>query len=254
MSALVGNRWFALLFAMLFLSGTVACKQKSAPPAPAKKGSAQGAEDPLDDADDDSNDESDDPESDDETDDDDPEVVPLSIAPATPAALKIGTASPANVAFTLTGADGKDLILGLSEAPIGVKLARTGNTVTMSWAAPLKGSYGIRFVLRDRAACEAAESDASKCEIPEADYGRIGVKGYDIASERFTLEVTEGGGLLGGGGGGNGTLIDQITGLLGGGGNVQGLLQGLSNGQLQQVLGLAQGGFDLSSITALLGL
>ena len=176
-------------------------------------------------------------------------------APASVDALKIPTGSAANIVFNITGAEGREVLVGLMQTVSGATLEQFGTTVTFKWAVPAAGNHPIQFLLRDKQKCVDAESDASRCTINPSDYGQLGTKAYDVASDTYTLVVggagqdqfplpggnTGSGGL---GGGNNAQLIQTIIGLLGGqgGGNLQGVLSGLTNGQLNQLLGKLQNG------------
>lgn len=182
------------------------------------------------------------------------------------AALRFEAGKPLRVLYKITGSEGKELAVGLFELPPGAKVTRDASQVTVAWESPTAGKHGLKVIVRDKKACEAATSDAAKCDIKEADWGKTAKESYDIVSAKATLDVTTGGtspstpsptpapGTTPGGG--NGDLISQILGQLGGAGgpDLQNTLSGLSGGQLQQVLALLQGSggnLDINSILAL---
>lgn len=238
---------------LVTLFAASACKSESAPKAPKKDGAVNGddvlAKDPNDDA----------PPA-------DGAVVsdPLSLDVSNVAALSVKVGTPVSVTFNLTGADGREIFVGMMSSPSGATVSTSGSTVTYSWLTPTGGTYPLKFLLRDRAACEAAETDATACSITSSDTALV-AKSYDVASQEFSLVVstddslalpgTAAGNAAGANaGGGNGQMIQQIVGLLGGGGNLAGLLQGLGGGQLQQILSQLQSGGGGGGITQLIGL
>lgn len=190
--------------------------------------------------------------------------------------LQFTAGAPINLAFRLTNATGKDVIVGLLTTPVGPTLTHNAGSIDVQfyWASPAVGSQKIRFILRDRAKCVAAETDATRCEIRPADFGVIGANSvYDTLSDEYSLEVAQGnglgnglgsilgnGGLSGLGAGNNSALISQITSLLqanGGAGaantnNLNSLLSGLGNGQLQQILNSVKSGGSGANISSLL--
>lgn len=249
-AAMTTRKWSDLLFVTLIVGlgvlPAVGCKNEKAPKTPAP---AQAARDKVTD----NGDDKDLGDEDDVVDDGEP-ASDLAIAPESAATLVVAANVPVNVKFNLSGDSGKDVIVGMSEAPAGAAIVKNGSVVTFSWVGATTGSHVLRFILRDRALCEAAESDPSDCDIATADMGKVGAKSYDVSSAAFTLQVGTGTGTGTGTGAGSGALIQQIVQLLGGGGNLQDVLAGMSNGQLQQVLDLAKGGLNIGAITALLGL
>ncbi len=251
---------------VLSLTSLVACKSSEAPKAPAKKDQSLDAKDnkKLD-----TN--GDDPAADDKDPPAEAAAATLAIAPVDQASLKMGVGTAANISFKISGEEGKEILVGLMQTVDGAKLLTSGTSVALQWAVPTAGTHAIQFLLRDKQKCVEVEGDEAKCAINEAEYGTLGVKSYDVASATFSLEVspstlpgsttttTGTGGLgSGGGGGNNGQLITQIIGLLGGngggGGNLQGLLAGLSNGQLTQILSSIQNGGGGQGIGQLISL
>lgn len=246
-----------LSFAVMITSGLAGCASK---PEPSKTGPKKGAESTP------------------------PAAPPTETSTATTigierteeSALSFATGRPIALSFRLTNAEGKDVIVGLMTTPKGPTLTHADGTtdVTFNWATPAVGTHKVRFVLRDKARCEAAEADATRCAISTADFGVIGANDkYDAVSSEYELTVTQGtipptaggtvdpagnsaggatGGLLGALGGlgglsgGNADLIAKIKDLLGGGalggGKLEGMLSGLGGGQLQSLLGMVQGG------------
>ncbi len=205
-----------------------------------------------------------------------PEAVleaPIGLARADATALQFTSDRPVSLGFKLTNASGKEVIVGLLTTPKGPTLKHdlATDSVTFAWTAPVVGTQKIRFILRDKAKCVAAESDAARCEIKPEDFGVLGANDkYDVVSDEYALEVTQGlastaatgatgtgtGALSGLSGlaGGNGAMISQITGLLGGGGNLTSMLSGLGGGQLQQVLALVKGGGSGADVSTLIHL
>lgn len=245
------------------LTTLISCKAEKAPKAPAKKDSSldQEEQEGLEGGDDDGEFVPEDTSTD--TDTETETVAPLSIEVSDANALKAKIGAPVSVAFDLKGAEGKAVAVGLMELPEGATLEKSGDKVTFKWASPLGGSHAIKFLLRDKDKCEEAGGD---CDIATSDFGKLTAKQYDVQSETFTLEVEtednlpqpgQNGGLggLGGLGGNNDQLIQQIIQLLGGNGpGIQGLLQGLSGGQLNQILNQLQIGGGGGGIGQLIGL
>jgi hypothetical protein len=173
----------------------------------------------------------------------------------------VGTAM--SLTFNVVGDGGKNIGVGLIEAPSGMIASASGTTITVAWSAPIAGAHEIKFLLRDMDRCTAAKSEAD-CKVDGVSPTALKVGEFDVTSKAFNITVdgsastdpstsTDTGT-------GNGGLIDAITSLLGGGGGgggLQDLLSGLSNGQLQDLLGQLTGGggggFDISQILGALG-
>jgi hypothetical protein len=203
-----------------------------------------------------------------------PAALGLGLERADQTALSFTAGTPINLAFKLTNADGIDVIVGLLETPATGAAAPTithdagSADVGFAWASPTAGAQQkIRFILRDKAKCEAAESaDPTRCVIKPEDFGVIGAnQAYDVVSDEYLIDVaasTAPATTLPSSGTGTtpetGTktgLLGQISSLLGGGGGgASGLLGGLGTGQLSSILSGLKGGGSLSSILSMLGL
>lgn len=241
----------SLVLAVAAVSG---CKSESAPKAPEKKDSLDAKEkkdldDPSGDGEEEQQEQQETPSTE--------SATPLTLEVSDQAALTAKAGAPVSITFNIKGAGSKEILVGMMSSPSGATVEVSGTTVTYKWQAPTGGTYPLKFLLRDKAKCEAAASP-SACVINNSDTA-LTAKAYDTASQEFSLTVNTDDSLTlpgTGGGGSNDQLIQQIVALLGGGGGggISSLLNGLSNGQLQTLLGQLKTGGGGGGITQLIGL
>jgi hypothetical protein len=178
---------------------------------------------------------------------------PITIELANPSAsLTYPVGQPVRLEFTLGNLNGRRFTAGLVKTPPGATLTLSTSSVAMDWTTPTAGTYDVVVLVRDLEACEAAEANPNDCTIATSEFGSLTAKSYDVESQSYALVIgTDPSNTVDPNGTGDAGLIQQIIALLGGGGGtgtgggIQGLLQGLSNGQLSQILSSLQGGSGL---------
>jgi hypothetical protein len=246
-----------LVIAFGGLVSFVACKKESSPakaPAPAVQGpdTGVGGETVTPGGDDDDND----------------GFVATSSLKITPlsASLQFPIGQPVRANFTVSGSNGRVILVGLAQASSGMMIEGASSTSpVLVWNSPLQGTYSVAFILRDKAACLKAESTSAACDL-SVDVTETPNTSYDKVSEVFQIVV--GNAVVTPGGNTNiiSLIIPLATQLISGGGGggisiaqLLPILIGMSSGQLQTVLtslqnnGGAGGTLDLASILSQMG-